>query len=231
MTDTKTLYELEELAHLAHHREMQALIDRYDALREIYDRDLWIDVAPSWTVYLNDRHQIKRSYWDNMQANVKAAKRAMQEFGVTLGNQQAAREFRTIFHRWAESDLLPAVVQKAQQVAGEGNRLQGKHLRAVMETTVDVVQTGNVWVEGEALPYNVAIDEHVAESYERQKVHAANGAQRSQWILTTAQVYTTDTDLVQVVAYIPKTAVPVGVRQIDIKWKVIEDDPLRTPAE
>lgn len=213
----QTLEELEREAKLAYDREQQAIIDRWTALKEIRNRRLYLDHAETWADYLKARHNIKPSFWDSLQANAKAAIYLRDEHGVEFGNQQAIREMRTIVHRAMTEEVVPLVLEKAQEAAGADNPIEGKHIRAVMETTVEVLKTGHVVVRGKSVAFNAAIDEATTEAIQREKQYAADGAKKSGW--SPAMLIKVDgsgTGYIWIDGLLP------NARNIEVKWRVIE---------
>ena len=214
----QTLAELEELALLAHAREQQAIVDRWDALSEIKRRQLYAPDFESWEHYLLVRHGMKLSYWDDLQASAKASKYILEEYGFVLGNKQAARELRSIIHRAVNDDVVPLVLKKAQELAGPFEPIKGKHITAVLATTIEVLSTGGyVSIDGKAIAYDAAITQEETEAIQRQNQYARNGATGNPWTRMVVQpapgFQTWDMNALY--------DLPLD-KPIEIKWRVIE---------
>ena len=217
----QTLEELEELALLAHAREQQAIIDRWEALSEIRRRKLYHPEFETWQHYLLVRHGMKLSYWDDLQASAKAAKYILEEYGFTLGNKQAARELRSIIHRAVNDDVVPLVLRKAQELAGEFEPIKGKHITAVLATTIEVLSTGGyVSIDGKAIAYDAAITQEETEAIHRQNQYARNGASGNPWSTPfRIEIW----DLLQS-GMADRLDIPeeLDLKTIEIKWRIIE---------
>ena len=174
-TELKTISELE--AEIA-----GAFVKIGGALHEIRLRKLYEQKYTSFADYIIRRWARTMSWYKQLKSSAIIAKSILAEYGITLGNEAAARDVRKLLHRQVDSEITPRILKKAQMLAGEGNPVLGKHVKAVIAVTCEVLDTGGYcWVEDEQVAFNSAMVGEVAESVNRQKNYAAEGAKGKGW--------------------------------------------------
>lgn len=209
----KTLQELEQDAaygfRLAH-----------TALQEIRDRKLYKTVEITWEQYLRSRWNKSASWFRQVAASAKAADRVEQSFGVQLANEAAAREMRKLAYRQVTLDILPRVLAKATKLAN-GEPVAGKHIKAVVSTFCEVLDTGGyVWVGDEMRAFDAAIVGEVEEAAKRQLQYIADSNHRNGWSNPIRLMVGDEKQRVTIRALLQSPQPPVGA-EIEIKWRFV----------
>jgi hypothetical protein len=116
------------------------------------------------------------SWLKQMRASIKMALRISQEFGISLGNEAAARALRTVNHR--NSELVEQVIRTSNAHAQrDGQPLTSKYINAVYNTLLDTVATGGFVDTGDGTmtAFDKAINADAYEAHERQQEYSRNG--------------------------------------------------------
>lgn len=203
------LHELEKIIG-------RAFIEKYEALDEIRRDRLFGAQYGDFKHYLHARWELSWSWWEQTRASVRKAKAIMKEHGVILGNENAARKLRAI-----DDELVPAIVHKAQALAGRGNPVLGRHVAAVVRTLTDVCCTDGFVDDGtgEMVAFDAACQRDVFEATMRDRQRAIEGAKKNGWEPTIVFAF----GEVPHIPFPSKFAhIPLGTK-IEIKWRVVPD--------
>ena len=179
---------------------------------------------PSFAVYLFKRWGRSLSWYKQTRASATAAKKILEEYGITLGNEAAGRDVRKLLHRQVDSEITPRVLRKAQMLAGEGEPILGKHIKSIIAVTCEVLDTGGyVWVEESQVAYNSAMVGEVAEAVKRQKTYAAEGAKGNGWSKPTLLLISTFGAVPQGPPHLIEwyDSLPPGT-EVEVKWRIVD---------
>ena len=206
----------------------QALVSLRNALKEIKERELHKPEYSDWETYLLagtiDGKPRTLSWWNQIVTSANAAERILADYGITLGNEAACRDVRMIAYRQVTKDILPRVLDKAQFHAGEGQEVKGKHIKAVIEEFVTIIDTGGkkgmVWVEDEMIAFDAAIKLNIDEAKKRQTQYAHDGAKKNGW--SKPCVFGRNTSWKDILPWKEIYANCPEDAQIELQWRIVE---------
>lgn len=216
----------EELETIGKTVVLKAYAVRFQVIDEIRARGLYAPEYMGFYDYLKDHWGFSMSWWDQTKRSVAKTTKILEQYGVELGNENAARQLRAV-----DPELEEAIIRKAQALAGPGNSVLGRHVSAVQKTLTDVCNTDGMVEDGDGgmIAFDAACHGDVGEIVARHRQYAEGGAKKNGWNLIIREMVTEwDTDIEEPYAIIvPITGKWQPGAKVEIQWRIVapEADP------